>query len=266
MEMDKVLRGRPVSISQRGLRGWRTLLPAAALACAMGGASPAFPMGDGLSPGLFDLPQGVGSRVLLACDTDSSFELNGCIACDDAEGCNEYLAVPTTTGGQLFWDNGQLREPNVVVRGVQAYGIVGKEIPNASPANSFDEVCITVDVSGGPPSDRGRQFCIEIVSAEDCPECTSPTCTTAVRVVSDPAFCTNVVLPELEKGYVINELAYVIDTDLARMGEQGQTTIRKCEGYVHRCTPVRDGVVIKGMRDVGGYSTPLSFGGYTFKK
>jgi len=258
MNIAKVLSESEVSITQRCLRGWRKLLPAAALACAMGSASPALSMGDGLSPGLFDLPPGVGSRVLLACDTDQGFELNGC----NAEGV-EYLAVPTTTGGQLFWDNGQVRELDVVVRGVQAYGIVGKESP---PANSFDEVCVTVDVTGGPPTNRGKQFCVDIISAEDCPECTSPVCTPAVRVVSDPAFCTNVVLPELEKGYVINELAYVIDTDLARMGEQGQTTIRKCEGYVHRCAPVREDVAIKGLRDVGGYSTPLSFGGYVFKK
>src|SRR5919106_954354 len=243
---------RAVSITTRYFRHWRYALPGAVLACAMGSASPALAMGDGLSPGLFPLPP-VGDRALLACDTDEDGDLNGC----NAAGV-EYLASPSEHAEDLFWNNGETIEAGVPVEGMQEAGIVGKE----NAAASFDEVCVTVDVRGGPPTDRGKLICVDIVPAAACTDCTTSSCNAAVPVVSDPAFCSNVVLPELQTGYVINGLGYVIEVDLRRAGESGSTTIHKCAGFAHRCTPVREGVAVKGSRHTALVETPHYSGGF----
>jgi hypothetical protein len=244
---------RAVSIITRYFRDWRYALPGAVLAGAMGSASPALAMGDGLSPGLFPLPPSVGDRALLACDTDENGDLNGC----NAAGV-QYLAFPSEHAEDLFWNNGETIEAGTSVQGMQEVGIVGKE----SAAASFDEVCVTVDVRGGPPRDRGKLVCVEIVPAAACTDCTTSSCNAAVPVVSDPGFCTDVVLPELQTGYVINGLGYVIDVNLSLAGESGSTTIHKCAGFAHRCTPVRDDVVVKGSRQTAAVETPHIVGGY----
>ena len=244
---------RAVSIITRYFRDWRYALPGAVLAGAMGSASPALAMGDGLSPGLFPLPEAVGDRALLACDTDEDGGLNGC----NAEGV-EYLASPPVHAEDLFWNNGETIEAGVSVQGMQEVGIVGKEKAGVS----FDEVCVTVDVRGGPPRDRGKLVCVDIVPAEDCADCTTSSCNSAVPVVSDPEFCTDVVLPELETGYVINGLGYVIEVNLPRAGESGSTTIHKCANFAHRCTPDRLGVAVKGSRHTALVETPHITGGY----
>jgi hypothetical protein len=121
MNLKKIQTNRAVSISTRFFRGWRHMLSGAALAGATAAASPALTMGDGLSPGLFPLPQDVGDRALLACDTDEDGGLNGC----NAEGV-EYLAVPRTHASDLFWNNGLIIEAGVAVQGMQNVIIVGK--------------------------------------------------------------------------------------------------------------------------------------------
>jgi hypothetical protein len=235
MNAKNIQTNRAISISTRSFRGWRHMLPGAALAGAMAAASPALAMGDGLSPGLFPPPQDVGDRALLVCDTDEVGGLNGC----NAEGV-EYLAVPPIHTGHLFWNNGQIIEKGVPVQGMQNVVIVGKEKAGVS----FDQVCVTVD---------GKLVCVEIFPGEDT---SPPSCGTAVKVVSDSNFCTDVVLPELETGYAINGLGYVIDVDLPSAGESGSTTIWKCAGFTHRCDPDREDVAVKGSRYTAVVQTP----------
>jgi hypothetical protein len=244
---------RAVSIITRYFRHWRYMLPGAVLAYAMGSVSPALAMGDGLSPGLFPLPESVGDRALLACDTDANGDLNGC----NAAGV-EYLASPSEHAEDLFWNNGETIEAGVSVQGMQEVGIVGKE----NAAASFDEVCVTVDVRGGPPRDRGKLVCVDIVPAAACTDCTTSSCNAAVPVEPESELCAD-VLSELQTGYVINGLGYVIEVDLRLAGESGSTTIHTCAGFAHRCTPVRDGLVaVKGSRHTALVETPHYSGGY----
>ena len=259
MNTKKILTDRAVSISTRFFRGWRHMLPGAALAGAMAAASPALAMGDGLSPGLFLLS--VGDRALLACDTDESFALNGCNAAVGGSGGArtiqgvQYLAVPPEHEGDVFWNNGRTIEQGVAVEGMQEIGIVGKE----QVGTSFDEVCVTVDVRTGPARDRGKLVCVEIFPG---PDTSPPSCGTAVPVVSDSAALCTEVQDELDRGYVINRLGYVIDVDLPFVGEAGKTRIVKCAGFTHRCTPVRDNVTVKGSRHTALVETPHYTGGY----
>jgi hypothetical protein len=240
MNSEKIQTNRAVSILTRVFRGWRHMLSGAALAGAMAAASPALAMGDGLSPGLFPVPLEVGDRALLACDTDKEGGLNGC----NAEGV-QYLAIPPIHPGQLFWDNGLIIEKGVPVQGMQEVGIVGKEKEGAS----FDEVCVTVS---------GELVCVEIFSGEDT---SPPSCGTAVKVVSGSQIC-NVVLAELERGYHINGLGYVIGVDFPIAGEFGSTTIWKCEDFTHRCVPDREDVAVKGSRHTALVFTPHYGGGF----
>jgi hypothetical protein len=229
------------------------MLPGAVLAGALAGASPALAMGDGLSPGLFPLSSAT-DRVFLACDTDAAGDLNGC----NAAGV-EYLASPHGHP-ELFWNNGQIIEPGVIVQGMQEVGIVGKE----NAAASFDEVCVTADVTGGTPRDRGKLICVDIVPDTVCTDgsCSSSSCNAAVPVVPDTEGLCDAVEQQLELGYVINGLGYVIDIISPRAGESRSTTIRKCAGFAHRCTPVRDDVVVKGSRQTAHVETPHYTGGY----
>jgi hypothetical protein len=240
MNAKHIQTNRAVSISTRLFRGWRHMLSSAALAGAMVAASPALPMGDGLSPGLFPLPQDLGDRVLLACDTDEDGGLNGC----NAEGV-EYLAVPLVHASGPFWNNGLIIERDVTVQGMQNVVIVGKEKAGVS----FDAVSVTVD---------GKQVSVEIFPGEDT---SPPTCGSAVKVMSGSEFCKNVVLPKLDTGYIINGLGYVIDVDLPKAGEAGSTKIWKCTGFTHRCVPDRDNVEIKGARHTALVETPHYVGG-----
>ena len=115
MNSEKIQTNGAVSILTRFFRGWRHMLSGAALAGAIGAASPALAMGDGLSPGLFPLPQEVGDRALLACPTKKEGGLTPrCIA----EGV-QYLALPRMHPGHLFWDNGLIIEKGVPVQGMQ---------------------------------------------------------------------------------------------------------------------------------------------------
>ena len=241
MNLKKIQTNRAVSISTRFFRGWRHMLSGAALAGAMAATSPALAMGDGLSPGLFPLPQDVGDRALLACDTDEDGYLDGCNA-----GGVEYVAVPRSHTSDVFWNNGLIIEAGVTIQGMQNVVIVGKEKAGVS----FDAVSVTVD---------GKQVSVEIFPGEDT---SPPSCGSAVKVVSDSKFCTDVVLPELETGYVINGLGYVIDVDLPSAGESGSTTIWKCAGFTHRCVPDRANVAVKGSRYTALVETPHSVGGW----
>jgi hypothetical protein len=240
MNSKKIQTNRAVSISTRVFRGWRHMLSGGALAGAMAAASPVLAMGDGLSPGLFPLPQDVGDRALLACDTDKEGGLNGC----NAEGI-QYLAIPPIHPGHLFWDNGLIIEKGVPVQGMQNVVILGKEKAGVS----FDEVSVTVEK---------KLFSVEIFPGEGT---SPPSCGTEVKVVSGSHIC-NVVLPELERGYHINRLGYVIGVDFLIAGEFGSTTIWTCPGFTHRCVPDRDNVAVKGSRHTALVYTPDCGGGY----
>jgi hypothetical protein len=170
----------------------------------------------------------------------------------------EYLASPSEHAEDLFWNNGETIEAGTSVQGMQEVGIVGKETDGAS----FDEVCVTVDVRGGPPTNRGKLVCVDIIPAAACStDCTTSSCNAAVPVEPDSELCAD-VLSELQTGYVINGLAYVIEVDLRLAGESGSTTIHKCAGFAHRCTPVRDNVTVKGTRHTALVETPHYTGGY----
>ena len=242
MNAKNIETNRAVSISTRFFRSWRHMLSGAALAGAMAAASPALAMGDGLSPGLFPLPQDVGDRALLACDTDKEGGLNGC----NAEGV-QYQAVPRAHArSHVFWNNGRIIERGVTVQGMQNVVILGKEKAGVS----FDEVCVTA---------YGKLVCVEIFPGEDT---SPPSCGTEVKVVSGSNVCSNVVLPELETGYVINGLGYVIGVDLPSAGESGSTTIWKCAGFTHRCVPDREDVAVKGSRYMALVETPRKVDGF----